>query len=249
MAANDFSNWDFANYHVQGEMQAGQFVSAETSLIAAGTPSIDGTSASNPTPQQNGAGVVYPIGLLENAGLSQSKQLQKIFEIGSGRSYFIPGRVIGSVSLGRTFYYGPSLMRVMYAYYTSTSTNVKIGTTEVGNTIDLTDGTVAADPLARLLAQGGDAMHRVKTSPGEDYFFVNLASDLFNQATGLAFYFKDANYNSVGAFYLEHVYIQGHQFSISSGSVLIMEGVSAQYDRIVPIKLINEAAPAAAEGA
>jgi hypothetical protein len=68
---------------------------------------------------------------------------------------------------------------------------------------------------------------------------VNLASDMFNQATDLAFYFKDANFNSVGAFYLEQVYIQGHQFSISSGSVLIMEGVSAQYDRIVPIKLIN----------
>ena len=67
--------------------------------------------------------------------------------------------------------------------------------------------------------------------------FVN--ADLFAQAFGLAFYFKDANYNSVGAFYLENTYVQGHQFSISSGSVMIMEGVSCQYDRIVPIQLIN----------
>lgn len=237
MATTDFSNWDFSNYHVQAELKGGQFVSAETSLIAAGPPEIGGTSPYSSQPVGS-VGTVYPIGLLENAGLSQSKQLQKIFEIGSSRSYFIPGRVIGSVSLGRTFYYGPSLMRVMYAYYQNSSNAIDIGTQDATAEITLEDGSLAQSPLARLLPRG-DTFHALRQSPGEDYFFVNLASDLFNQSTGLAFYFKDANFNSVGAFYLEHVYIQGHQFSISSGSVLIMEGVSAQYDRIVPIKLIN----------
>lgn len=235
-ATTDFSNWDFSNYHVQQELQGGQFVSAETSLIAAGPPEIGGTGPYSQQPAES-VGSVYPIGLLENAGLSQSKQLQKIFEIGSSRSYFIPGRVIGSVSLGRTFYYGPSLLRVMYAYYKNDNADVKIGTGAATDTITLEDGSAAISPLARLLDRG-DTFHNVRLSPGEDYFYVNLASDLFNQSTGLAFYFKDANFNSVGAFYLEHVYIQGHQFSISSGSVLIMEGVSAQYDRIVPIQLL-----------
>jgi hypothetical protein len=67
-----------------------------------------------------------------------------------------------------------------------------------------------------------------------------LSSDLFAQPTGMAIYFKDANAVSVGALYLENCYVQGHQMSISSGSVLIMEGVSLQYDRIVPIKMIIE---------
>ena len=237
MATTDFSNWDFSNYHVQSELQGGQFVSAETSLIAAGPPEIGGTGPYSSQPVGT-VGTVYPIGLLENAGLSQSKQLQKIFEIGSSRSYFIPGRVVGSVNLGRTFYYGPSLLRVMYAYYRNDSNSIDIGTEDNGATITLDDGSTAPSPLARLLDRG-DTFHQLRQSPGEDHLFINLASDLFNQATGLAFYFKDANFNSVGAFYLEQVYIQGHQFSISSGSVLIMEGVSAQYDRIVPIKLIN----------
>ena len=237
MSSTDFSNWDFSNYHVQSELKGGQFVSAETSLIAAGPPEIGGTGPYTEVPVGNVSNV-YPIGLLENAGLSQSKQLQKIFEIGSSRSYFIPGRVIGSVSLGRTFYYGPSLMRVMYAYYKNDGTEIKIGTDAADATITLDDGSKAQSPLARLLDRGQN-FHQLRQSPGEDHFFVNLASDLFNQSTGLAFYFKDANFNSVGAFYLENVYIQGHQFSVSSGSVLIMEGVSAQYDRIVPIKLLN----------
>lgn len=237
MATTDFTNWDFSNYHVQSELKGGQFVSAETSLIAAGPPEIGGTGpyASQPV---GSVGTVYPIGLLENAGLSQSKQLQKLFEIGSSRSYFIPGRVVGSVSLGRTFYYGPSLMKVMYAYYRNEANGIEIGTQDPSAEITLDDGSTAISPLARLLDRG-DNFHALRQSPGEDHFFVNLASDLFNQPTGLAFYFKDANFNSVGAFYLEQVYIQGHQFSISSGSVLIMEGVSAQYDRLVPIKLLN----------
>jgi hypothetical protein len=237
MATTDFSNWDFSNYHVQQELQGGQFVSAETSLIAAGPPEIGGTGPYSNQPASS-VSTVYPIGLIENAGLSQSKQIQKIFEVGSSRSYFIPGRVIGSVNLGRIFYYGPSLLRVMYSHYQSDTGAVKIGTKDSGTMLTLPDGSSAPDPLARLLNKGGP-FHQVKVSPGEDYFYINLASDLFNQPTGLAFYFKDANFNSVGAFYLEQVYVQGHQFSVSSGSVLIMEGAAAQYDRIVPIKLLN----------
>lgn len=238
MATTDFTRWDFSNYHVQQELQGGQFVSAETSLIASGPPEIGGTGPYSNAPG-SGVGTVYPIGLIENAGISQSKQLQKVFEVGSSRSYFIPGRVMGSVSLGRIFYYGPSLMRVMYAYYKNESNGIEIGTEASDATITLDgDGSTAQSPLARLLERGGDSFHKVRMSPGEDYFYINLASDLFNQPTGLAFYFKDANFNSVGAFYIEQVYLQGHQFSISSGSVLVMEGASAQYDRIVPIKIL-----------
>lgn len=238
MAATDFSNWDFSNFHVQQELVHGQFVSAETSLVASGPPEIGGTSAYSSVPVA-GVGTVYPIGLIENAGISQSKQLQKIFEVGSSRSYFIPGRVIGSISLGRIFYYGPSLLRVLYAYYYNATNNINIGTEDPTATIQLEDGSFAQSPLARLLNRGGTSFHNVRMDPGEDYFFVNLASDLFNQPLGLAFYFKDANFNSVGAFYVEDTYVQAHQFSISSGSVLVMEGASAQYDRIVPIKLLN----------
>ena len=237
MATTDFSNWDFSNFHVQKELTHGQFVSAETSLVASGTPELGGTGAYSQAPVQS-VGSVFPIGLIENAGLSQSKQLQKVFEIGSSRSYFIPGRVIGSLSLGRIFYYGPSLLRVLYSYYFSDANGIEIGTQPATDLITLEDGSQAQSPLARLLDKGGTSFHAVRQSPGTDYFFINLASDLFNQATGLAFYFKDANFNSVGAFYLEWVYMQGHQFSISSGSVLVMEGASAQYDRIVPIQLL-----------
>src|SRR5579862_8328317 len=112
-ATTSYSNWDFYNYHIQEDLIGGQFVSAESTLVAAGPPQASQTADGGTT------GGIYPIGLLESVGLQQSKQLQRIFEIGSTRSYFIPGRVIGSLSIGRTFYYGPSLLRVLYAYYNS----------------------------------------------------------------------------------------------------------------------------------
>ena len=232
-ATTSFSTWDFYNYHVQQELVGGQFVSAETTLVAAGPPKVSQTQGGGQT------GGVYPIGLLETVGLQQSKQLQRIFEIGSNRSYFVPGRVIGSLTIGRTFYFGPSLLRVLYAYYNHNANSIEFGTLPAGST-KVVDGLELPDPAAKLLdTVDSSTLHRLRRTPGEDYFFVDLASDLFNQPTGLAIYFKDANSVSVGAMYLEENYVQGHQMSVSSGSVLVMEGVSMQYDRLVPIKVLT----------
>lgn len=232
MGTTSFSNWDFYNYHVQQDLQGGQFVSAESTLVASGPPQITQTSGGGTT------GGIYPIGLLESVGIQQSKQLQRVFEIGSSRSYFIPGRAVGSISIGRTFYFGPSLLRVLYAYYRNNTNGINIGSKPAGTTITV-GGIEVPDPEAALLdVVEASSLHQLRRTPGEDYFFIEMASDLFAQPTGMAIYFKDANSVSVGAMYLEYCYVQGHQLSISSGSVLVMEGASLQYDRIVPIKVI-----------
>ena len=231
MSMND---WNFQTSNVQKSFVNGQFASAETTLVAAGPPRLQQAAAGSGT-----TGTVYPIGLLENIGISQSKQLQRIFEIGSSRSYFIPGRVIGSLSLGRVFYYGPSLLRVIYAYYKNDANGVQIGN-EGQSLLDSGTPNQRRNPnesLIDLNSISSSSLHKVNQSPGDDYFFINLASDMFNQPTGLAVYFKDSNNNLIGAMYLEDCMIQGYQISVSSGSVLIMEGASMQFDRAVPIRV------------
>jgi hypothetical protein len=238
-------NWDFHNYHVQQELIGGEFVSAETTLIAAGPPRLSDLGA---TASPGGGGsltepnedLAYPIGLLENVGLSQSKQLQRVFEIGSSRSYFIPGRVVGSITLGRVLYHGPSLLKTLYAYYSQESGSL-FNFMYKDRTATITDnqGRIQRDPDAKLLdlASLQSTLHDVKMRPGYDDFYLNLASDLFNQPTGLLFYFKNGNDETVGSVYLEECHLQGHQLSVSSGSVLIMEGASMQFDRLVPVKM------------
>jgi len=228
------SNWNFSTDHVEQGLKSGQFASAETTLIAAGPPRLEQTA--------QGAGLtgtVYPIGLLDNMALSQSKQIQRIFEIGSSRSYFVPGRTFGSVSLGRVFYFGPSLLRVQYAYYKNNTNNVNIGN-EAPSLVSPNTPDQRINPNAALIDLNSitaKSLHPVRQSPGDDYFFINLASDMFNQGHGLALYFKDSHNNLIGAGYLEDCFVQGHQMSVSSGSVLIMEGTSMQFDRLVPIRV------------
>ena len=204
--------WDFHNVHVQQDINsAGRFTNAESVLVAATSPEPKNTTATA------GAEIAYPMGLLENVGVSQSKQLQRVFEIGSSRSYFIPGRTVGSLSLGRVLYSGPSLLRVLYAHY------------------DISDTKFGSNVL-----EGTGDMPTIKQAPGYADVFLNLGSDMFNQPTGLILYFKDQTEDDVAAIFLTNCYIQGHQLSVSSGSVLVMEGASAQFDRLVPVKIDKE---------
>lgn len=243
-ATTSFNNWDFHNHHVQAELLGGEFVSAETTLIAAGPPRLsDITGVFNPDDSTidipDEGDMVFPIGVLENVGLSQSKQLQRIFEIGSNRSYFIPGRTIGSVTLGRVLYHGPSLMKALYAHYKQSAPGaLNFNHRGKGATVNI-GGVQVPDPNATLLElpQLQQQLHRVKFNPGYDDLWLNLASDIFNQPTGIAIYFRNQLDMTVGAVYLEECYIQGHQLSISSGSVLLMEGVSLQFEQLKPIRM------------
>lgn len=214
-----YDNWNFHKYRIQQDVTGGQYINAESTLIAAGPPNFGGNATVT-----GATASVYPIGLLETFGLSQSRQLQRIFEIGSSRSYFVPGRTIGSFTLGRTFYFGPSLLRVLYAYWNGIADDTVLGA----------DG--AADGLAALIPSTVK-QKQLYRNPGYGYLLIDLASDLFAQPTGLAVIFKDGNTDTFGGFYLENCYVQGHQMTVSSGSVLIMEGASLQYDLLVPLSL------------
>lgn len=216
VGSSEYSNWNFQKYRVQKGVAGGQFVNAESTLIAAGPPTVSVNSGETSTATFK----VYPIGLLETFGLQQSRQLQRIFEIGSSRSYFIPGRTIGSITLGRTFYNGPSLLRAVYAYYSGVAGDATLAALIEGET-----SFVASE-------KAGDWR-----TPGFENFLIDLASSLFAQPTGMACYFKDANTDTYGGFYLENCYVQGHQMTVSSGSVLIMEGASMQYDVLVPLNI------------
>lgn len=226
-ASTTLSNWDFHTYHVESQLKGGEFVSAESTLIASGPPDItsllnvngkDGIEIDNAAVRE-----VYPMGVMENASLSQSKQLQRIFEIGSSRSYFVPGRVVGALSYGRVFYNGVSMLRAHYSYYRS-SGRVKV---------DPADLNINFAPSPNPSRNAPD----LRVNPGYGNFWQNLASDVFNQPTGNFWYFRDMANRDVSSLYFEYMYCQGTQLQISSGSVLLMEGASFQYDRIVPAKM------------
>jgi len=215
--------WNYEEFHVQRELETNDFVNAASTLIAAGPPTLakagdsrlsDG-AALDPATLTEVASFAYPIGVLENAAIAQNKQLQRMFEIGSKRSYFITGRNVGSVTLARTLFHGPNILRVLYAYYPA----------------DLINNTVSD----LLSTQAPPSATEIRNNPGYADFFMNLDSDLFDHPIGLMFLFQDQLQDNYGAIYLENAYINAHQLNISSTSVLLAEGATMQFDRAVPI--------------
>lgn len=218
------SNWSPYGEYVQGGMVDGRFMNAAYTMIAAGPPrlaNMGGASAAGVSLTANDAAtdqLAFPIGVVQNFSISHNMTVSRFYELGSVRSYFIPGRVMGQANLGRIMYHGPSLLRVLYAYYQD-----KVPPA----TVDTMLGGISASTMPNP--------HNVKISPGYENVYLNLASDLFTQPIGLLLMLKDNNEDTMAAVYLESCYIPNHSLSTDAMGTVIQEQVSIQFERAVPI--------------
>lgn len=226
MGGGNFSDWSPYSAYVQAGMVDGQYANAGFTMLAAGPPrlaNIGGAAAfagvlDNGGQQANQ--IVLPIGLVQNFNLSHTRQFSRIFEIGSERSYFIAGRTVGQIGLGRIYYHGPSLLRMLYAYYS-----------------DLVPPTLVPSVFANQGAASVSNPHDVIIPPGYDNIFINLASDLFAQPVGMLMYMRDINQDTLAAAYFEACYLPNHNWATDAQGVLIQESVAVQFERTVPVKV------------
>lgn len=224
-----FANWSpYKNYMQSGGvgpgMVDGKFVTGAFTGVFAGPPrlaSIGGAlslgASITASPDQT-AQIVYPVGLTQNINLSHNRQFTKIYEMGTERAYFISGRTVGQVAMNRILYHGPSLLRVLYAYYQ-----------------DLVPDTIVPSVFPNVGAAAMPNPHDVVMPPGYENFFINLASDLFSQPIGLLIIVGDVNLDTYGAVYLESCVIPNHSFATDANGVLVQESVAMQFELAVPI--------------
>ena len=227
-----FSDWAPYYNYVQNGMVDGNFVSGAFTIIAAGPPrlaNIGGAAAlagalgsSTAAERSNAAAdqIVFPMGIVQNFSLSQTRNFQRIWEVGSERSYFIAGRNMGQIGLGRVYYHGPSLLRVLYAYYQD----------------------MVPPTLVKALWQNKGSMsqsnpHDVVIPPGYENIYLNLASDLFAQPVGMLLLLRDVNLNTLGALYFEACYVPNHTWGVDSQGVIIQEQAGIQYERALPVQV------------
>ena len=228
------SEWDFFNRHVQSGLVEGQFMAAQYTLVAAGPPNLaflaSKTVSGVELPTGSGGGaLVFPLGITQRFGISQTRQHARVWELGSERSYWVSGRTVGQITLGRVMYHGPNLLRALMAYYRS-----KSATREDLKFPHLMGANSIIDE-----ANNHRNPHDIKISPGDKNIFLNLASDLFGQTMGLMLYFKDSNNEAVYATYAENCVIPSHSLSMDAGGTVMQENVQLQFERLVPVKLLN----------
>lgn len=218
----EFSEWSPYEKYVQAGMVDGQFLNAGFTVIAAGPPRLanigGATVAAGALATSAADQMVLPIGVIQNVNLSHNRTFNRIFEIGSERSYFISGRTIGQLSIARILYHGPSLLRMLYAYYEDV-----IPPTVVSAVFPNAGIATVANP------------HDVIIPPGYENLFLNLASDLFNQPVGLLLYIRDSNLDTYGAVYLETCYVPNHTWATDAQGVIIQESAAMQFERAVPV--------------
>lgn len=216
------SEWEPYKRYVQGGLVDGQFMSGAFTMLAAGPPRLanigGATGAAAALSAGAGQDFAQPIGVVQNINLSHNRSFARFWEIGSERSYFISGRTVGQVSLSRVMYHGPSLLRMLYAYYQDL-----LPPTVVPFVFPNSGPSTVANP------------HNVKIPPGYENIFLNLASDLFSQPVGMLMYFRDSNEDTVGAIYLEECYIPSHTIATDAGGTVIQENAAMQFERGVPV--------------
>jgi len=226
--SGNFSDWAPYNNYVQAGMVDGQYVNAGFMMLAAGPPRIANIgSATSLGAALSGNGeaanqIVLPIGILQNFNLSHNRQFSRIFEIGSERSYFISGRTVGQLSLGRVYYHGASLLRILYAYYRD-----DVAPTLVPSMWPNIGEWYTTNP------------HDVIIPPGYENIYMNLASDLFAQPIGLLMYIRDINQDALGAGYFESSFIPNHSLATDAQGVLLQENVGVQFERMVPVSIAS----------
>lgn len=218
------SQWNPYERYVQGGFKDGQFANAAYTMIAAGPPrlaNIGGAlQAALAIGQQTGDEMAYPIGLTQQLNIAQNGQFIEVFEIGSVRGFFLRARNVNQMSLSRVLYHGPSLLRMLYAYYEDGVGPVQI---------DSVFPNVGIQNVANK--------HDVIQSPGYENFFINLLSDLFTQPVGILLIFKDSNLETLGSCYCEQCYVPSHNLGTDAQGVMIQETVAIQFERVVPVRV------------
>ena len=242
--------WKFNENHVQQNLVGGDFIGSHTVILCATVPRLadlsndGGAVLINETTNtgeggEAGSNIAIPIGVVSAVSITQDKQLNQIFELGSKRSYFLSGRTLGSMQLGRVLYKGPTLLRMMYAYYPASKIAKAVGgdNSNILSDLPADPGTSHGEMPIAMSDELKSIVPDIQMNPGFENFFMNLDSDLFSQPHGLILYFKDNANNDVGAVFLEECYIQNLGMQMTADAVALSETTMVRFERVRPIKV------------
>jgi len=209
---SNFAQWDFRKFHMAqdvGGQNAGGFLTSECIFLGAGPPRMADARG------RDVATVVTPVGLTDNVSVNQNKLLQQVFECGARRSYFVSGRVTGSLAVSRPMFNAPSLLRVSQG--SALSPALRAGRGQKPGVFP-----------------GGDDGVGVLPDLNETEVWINMQSEVFDRPLGWFMYMIDQRERPIASCYVEECMVQGHAFSFAAQGITVPENISMMFDRIVP---------------
>ena len=216
------SDWNWRENFVQLDENMGtpgSFIAAESTLIGFGPAKA--TAAFD----------IVKVGLTPNISISQQIPQQRLPEIGSQRIHIMNGVPIGGGSMSRLVYNGPSLLRTAYANLYDDEGNP----TALGLAGMATGSGAAQDFTTNAWKQLMSNPDRVMEGDNNTLLWLSCWDARLRAPLGLCLYFQDISGNAVGGVYAEGVKINSHNMNQASGQLIMVEGVTFAFDRLVPV--------------
>jgi len=226
-----YSEWktQWQDKRVQAVGSDYDFLSAESTLLVSGPPEWDETL---------GDSALIPVGLVQNANISQNKMIQQLYEVGSREMFTIPGRTFCQVSIARIMFDGPSLLFTLNSYYNSNG-KVMIPQLSDAQSENTSPYGKPTNPYPENFGEGYQEVDPATISDNElGPFWGNLGSSIFNRPMGLGFIFMDTQSDFYGGLYLEKSFIQSYNMGISSQQTILLENVQVRVTKVKPIRVV-----------
>jgi len=182
-------------------------VTPDTTMLYAGPARF---TAIDPT-------VLTPIGLSDNVSMQSNPQLAQLFELGSNRSFFTRGKTINQLSMSKMLADQKNILAAL-------SQN-------------------AYRPASMATANSATGSSAPGPEAPNPNVMLNLDSEYFDVPFGMLLLMKTRGGGSEGsgkpiaALYLEYCMFGSHQFNIASSTPVVMENISLQFDRVVPVSI------------
>ena len=198
----------------------GMFIAAESTLIGFGPATA------------SSAFDIVKVGLAPNITVGQQIPQQRLPEIGSVRVHILNGVPVGGGSMSRLIYNGPSMMRTAYGNLyddLGNPTALALAGMATGNN----PGQNFAVNTFKNIVNKPD---RVMRGNNDTKLWLSAWDQRIKTPFGICMYFQDIVGNAVGGVYMEGTKINSHNMSQSAGQLIMVEGISFAFDRLVPIK-------------
>lgn len=138
LEANGSWEENFRNKHVDTELQSTEFLSSYRTVIYS-RPASDETKQQVESIDSTDASEFKAIGVVTAWSFAESRNIDRIFELGSDIPYLVPGYTMGQISIQRVMLNGSDVVNALYQGEQANSANTKQkNNTSMGSIKDIT---------------------------------------------------------------------------------------------------------------
>lgn len=162
-------------------------------------------------------------GFIQNLSMNQQKQVQELFEVGSGRRYMADGPTRNMLNISRALFSGPSLLKVL-------------GTGMTNSSMDEGGDNEYMKANQDLFREGS---RKAAATDFNDAFWMNLGSNIFQNPLGVLLEYKsfggDGEGRTFGSVFLENCKATSHSIQMNAGQWLLNENMQFRFESVKPV--------------